>query len=216
MVYKIIDPNNVFGQRVLILCANLVAMFSIAGFIAGLKSYTYQSFYRYGGWWSCFFGVITGMVFMFKSTNIATNKLYIGCVITIILTFASCIIDGIGYSMLIALHACTDGNLHSVGNSDYFLASSSCQVKYSCDCACVSHTIYVNPTCFQFSGAGISDPNASCEPILDGYPARVKLAFALDICVLICTCVLTLVLSRITIPFEDEDTGRRGFSISKL
>jgi hypothetical protein len=215
MAPKEIDPDNRCGFRLLMTLAGAMGILSICVLIYGFEVFLFEGFYKYGGWWSGLCGLMSSLFFLLRAQHVPVHHLYIAAFLALVLSFAACIVDAVGYNFLITLKACTNNSLPPVnsGNSVYFLASETCQVEYNCDCACVSASITANPTCYLFTAAGIAG-ESTCNPILTTYPALVYDAMVFEACTVVTTALLMLTLSQITREMDEEETfGRQAHSV---
>ena len=132
---------------------------------------------------------------------------------TLLLSFIASVIDGLGYTLLASLDACTNSYGGSVGDLEYFSGSEGCQLSFSADCTCVNQKLAQNPTCYLYSSSGISGNSLdSCSPIMDTYPDKVMYCFIIDLLLCVLSLTLTVVLSYSTKHVYNEDVERLGRS----
>lgn len=217
MAPKEINPDLRCGFRFLMGIAVVVGVLSICVIIFGLEAFFYEDFHKYGGWWSGVFGVLTSLYFLLRANFVPLNHLYIAAFLTLVLSFAACVVDAVGYNFLNSLQTCTNNGNPPVtsGNQDsgYVLAAESCQNEYECDCACVSGVITTNPTCYLFTASGIAGQDNTCSPILTTYPSLVYDVMVFEVCLVLSTVALMITLSQITQEQDEEEFGRQAHSI---
>ena len=215
MVAQEIDPTNKNGIYILRLSSALLGLAGVLSTICGFITYTYLGFYRYGGWWAGLSAVCTSIYYLVFSQSVPLNRLYISALITLVFSFVVTVIDGIGFTFLNTLKACTNNSSPPInsGPEDYYLASDTCQTKYTADCACVAEKIVENPTCYLFTAKGISG-DASCDPILTTYPELVETSFSAELIMLILSVLLFVATYRCTREAEEEENlGRAAHSV---
>ncbi|CAE7805344.1 unnamed protein product [Symbiodinium microadriaticum] len=181
------------GNRVRFFAALCLAL-GLSQAIYGVKAFQAVKSTPFGAWWAGIMIMIASVAGLCVYNNWTMATVMGLSIAAVIMGFAGAILDGIGYAYINSLHACSNTDFKTWGDSAYYAAAIGCMVTNqgdNNDCACVKQNYQQSsdPDCLIFALYGDDD---DCGSAIIDLPPVLQTSYILALVASVVVLVMSV------------------------